>query len=111
MIRSAQREVLDAIVVGAGMVGAATALALARAGLKVALVERHPHAPPQSSDPVELRVVAIAPHAQRLLASLGVWSSGSGAPGFAPRLAAALRGFAGAFGTGLAMGALGVSVI
>jgi ubiquinone biosynthesis UbiH/UbiF/VisC/COQ6 family hydroxylase len=78
MIRSAQREVLDAIVVGAGMVGAATALALARAGLKVALVERHPHAPPQSSDPVELRVVAIAPHAQRLLASLGVWSDIAG---------------------------------
>ena len=74
MIRSTHREMLDAVIVGAGMVGAATALGLARAGLKVALIERHPQAPPQAGDPVELRVVAIAPHAQRLLTSLGVWS-------------------------------------
>jgi 2-octaprenyl-3-methyl-6-methoxy-1,4-benzoquinol hydroxylase/2-octaprenylphenol hydroxylase len=41
--------------------------------LRVALVERHPQAPPQAADDVDLRVVAIAPHAQRLLATLGVW--------------------------------------
>ena len=64
---------LDAVIVGAGMVGAATALGLARAGLKVALVEHNPVAPPQPADPVDLRVVAIAPHAQRLLSELGVW--------------------------------------
>ena len=64
---------LDAVIVGAGMVGAATALGLARAGLKVALVEHNPFAPPQPADPVYLRVVAIAPHAQRLLSELGVW--------------------------------------
>jgi 2-octaprenyl-3-methyl-6-methoxy-1,4-benzoquinol hydroxylase/2-octaprenylphenol hydroxylase len=56
------------------MVGAAAALGLARAGLRVALVERHPQAPPQAADDVDLRVVAIAPHAQRLLATLGVWA-------------------------------------
>lgn len=65
---------LDAVIVGAGMVGAATALGLARAGLKVALVEQNPAAPPLPGDPVDLRVVAIAPHAQRLLSDLGVWS-------------------------------------
>lgn len=64
---------MDAVIVGAGMVGAATALALARTGLKVALIERHPVAPPLPADPVDLRVVAIAPHAQRLLSQLGVW--------------------------------------
>ena len=64
---------LDAVIVGAGMVGAATALGLARAGLKVALVEHNPVSPPQPVDPVDLRVVAIAPHAQRLLSELGVW--------------------------------------
>lgn len=74
MIKTAGREAIDAIIVGAGMVGAATALALSRAGLKVALIERHPVAAPQPLDPVELRVVAIAPHAQRLLAELGVWA-------------------------------------
>jgi 2-octaprenyl-3-methyl-6-methoxy-1,4-benzoquinol hydroxylase/2-octaprenylphenol hydroxylase len=42
--------------------------------LRVALVERHPQAPPQAADDVDLRVVAIAPHAQRLLATLGVWA-------------------------------------
>ena len=74
MIRSAGRELIDAVIVGAGMVGAATALALARAGLKVAVIERHPVRPPQPGEPVDLRVVAIAPHAQRLLSELGVWT-------------------------------------
>ncbi|MBK9654400.1 MAG: UbiH/UbiF/VisC/COQ6 family ubiquinone biosynthesis hydroxylase [Rhodanobacteraceae bacterium] len=74
MIRSAGRELIDAVIVGAGMVGAATALALARAGLKVAVIERHPVSPPQPGEPVDLRVVAIAPHAQRLLSELGVWA-------------------------------------
>ena len=74
MIRSAGRELIDAVIVGAGMVGAATALALARAGLKVAVIERHPVSPPQPGEPVDLRVVAIAPHAQRLLSELGVWT-------------------------------------
>lgn len=70
---SRPRDVLDALIIGAGMVGAALALGLARAGLRVALVEPHPQFPPTASDPVDLRVVALAPHAQRLLAGLGVW--------------------------------------
>lgn len=67
------RDSLDALIIGAGMVGACAALALARAGLRVAMVERHPSVAPQLSEPFDLRVVAIAPHAQRLLSKLGVW--------------------------------------
>ncbi len=73
-MKPAGREALDAIIVGAGMVGAAAALGLARAGLRVALIERNPVVPPATGDDVGLRVVAIAPHAQRLLDSLGVWA-------------------------------------
>ena len=74
MVKAAGREALDAVIVGAGMVGAAAALGLARAGLRVALIERHPPVAPHAADDVDLRVVAIAPHAQRLLDSLGVWA-------------------------------------
>lgn len=77
-MRGPGREVLDAVIVGAGMVGAAAALGLARAGLRVALIERLPVAPPTTSEPVDLRVVAIAPHAQRLLSTLGVWADIAG---------------------------------
>jgi 2-octaprenyl-3-methyl-6-methoxy-1,4-benzoquinol hydroxylase/2-octaprenylphenol hydroxylase len=73
-MKPAAREALDAVIVGAGMVGAAAALGLARAGLRVALIERNPVAPPAIGADVDLRVVAVAPHAQRLLDSLGVWA-------------------------------------
>jgi ubiquinone biosynthesis UbiH/UbiF/VisC/COQ6 family hydroxylase len=73
-MRAAGRDYLDAVIVGAGMVGAAAALGLARAGLKVALVEQHPVSPPQTSEPVDARVVALAPHSQQLLSQLGVWN-------------------------------------
>jgi ubiquinone biosynthesis UbiH/UbiF/VisC/COQ6 family hydroxylase len=68
------RERLDALIVGAGMVGAACALGLARAGLRVALVEDQAARPPAATEPLDLRVVAIAPHAQALLERLGVWA-------------------------------------
>lgn len=59
------------VVVGAGLVGAATALALARQGLRVALVERAtPPAPTEIWDP---RIYALTPANQRWLAGLGVW--------------------------------------
>lgn len=72
-MRMRERDRLDAVVVGAGMVGASAALALEREGLKVALVEDRPTDAPTAAAPVDIRVVAIAPHAQRLLAELGVW--------------------------------------
>lgn len=75
---------LDAIVVGAGAVGGALALSLARDGFEVALVEaREPR--PWQADAVDLRVVALAPDARALLDDLGVW------PGIAAARAGAYR--------------------
>lgn len=77
-----RRELLDVVVVGAGVVGATAALAFARDGLQVALVEaREPvrwrPAPadsnPLDSTPADLRVYAFAPDNAALLDDLGVW--------------------------------------
>jgi len=69
-----RREVLDAIVVGAGVVGASTALALALQGRRVALVEaREPE--PWRADAPDLRVYALAPDARALIDALGAWSA------------------------------------
>lgn len=71
---SNRRGALDAVVAGGGVVGAATALMLAREGLSVALVEpRHPNA--WASATRDLRVYAFAPDNVRLLDDIGVWSS------------------------------------
>lgn len=61
----------QAVVVGAGLVGTATALALARQGLMVALVERQPPAVP--SEAWDTRIYAISPAHQRFLERLGAW--------------------------------------
>jgi 2-octaprenylphenol hydroxylase len=66
---------LDVAVVGGGMVGAAAALALARAGLAVALLEAREPAPWHAADEVDLRVVGLAPSSLALLDELGVWTS------------------------------------
>lgn len=67
-----RRGVLDVVVVGSGVVGAAAALSLARDGLAVALVE--PRAPtPWSPASPDLRVYAFAPDNAALLEDLGVW--------------------------------------
>ena len=63
----------DVVIVGAGMVGAALALKLARAGFDVAVVESRAPAPWRAGDEVDLRVVALAPSAVRLLEDVGVW--------------------------------------
>jgi 2-octaprenyl-3-methyl-6-methoxy-1,4-benzoquinol hydroxylase/2-octaprenylphenol hydroxylase len=66
---------LDVAVVGGGMVGAATALALARAGFATALLEARAPAPWSVQDEVDLRVVGLAPSSIALLDELGVWTS------------------------------------
>lgn len=66
---------LDVAVVGGGMAGAASALALARAGLSVALLEARAPKPWSADDEVDLRVVGLAPSSITLLDSLGVWPS------------------------------------
>ena len=66
------RARLDVAVAGGGVVGAACALALARAGLQVALVEARP-APRWLAEQPDLRVYALAPDNAALLDALGVW--------------------------------------
>ncbi len=69
-----RRGSLDAVVAGGGVVGAATALMLAREGLSVALVEpRHPH--PWEPTSRDLRVFAFALDNARLFDDLGVWAA------------------------------------
>ena len=67
-----RRNPLDAVVAGGGVIGAATALMLAREGQSVALVEpRHP--PAWTLQARDLRVYALAPDNARLLEDLGIW--------------------------------------
>ena len=66
---------LDVAVVGGGMVGAAAALALARAGFATALLEARAPAAWQAASEVDLRVVGLAPSSLELLDELGVWTS------------------------------------
>jgi ubiquinone biosynthesis UbiH/UbiF/VisC/COQ6 family hydroxylase len=75
MSRAPERD-FDVLVVGAGMVGAATALMLARKRFRVAVVEREVLSrlkPPSAEDPFDLRVSAVSPASRALLARLGVW--------------------------------------
>ena len=70
-----RRNELDAIIVGAGAIGSAVALALARDGFEVALVEARTPKSWRVEDDVDLRVVALAPDARDLLASVDVWTT------------------------------------
>jgi 2-octaprenylphenol hydroxylase len=64
----------DVAIVGAGMVGAALALSLARAGFDVVVIEPRPPAPWRREDDVDLRVVALAPSSVGLFERLDVWT-------------------------------------
>jgi 2-octaprenyl-3-methyl-6-methoxy-1,4-benzoquinol hydroxylase len=69
-----RRAGIDAVVTGGGVVGAACALALARSGLEVALVEGAVPAPWRREHP-DLRVYAFAADNAALLGALGVWDA------------------------------------
>lgn len=64
-------ERYQVVIVGAGLVGAAAALALGRQGVRVALVERRP--PPPPGDAWDTRIYAISPASQRFLERIGAW--------------------------------------
>lgn len=65
----------DAIVIGGGMVGAATALGLAQIGLQVAIVERTPIPHFSPSLPYDIRISAISAGSVNLLKQLNVWGN------------------------------------
>lgn len=64
----------DIAIVGAGMVGATLACALADSGLKVLLLEAQAPTPFSAAQPHDLRVSALSPASQILLENLGVWA-------------------------------------
>ncbi len=66
----------DAVVVGAGVVGCAAALALAECGCEVLLLDaRLPESTmPAAGDEYDLRVFALAQGSRRLLERLGAWA-------------------------------------
>ena len=64
----------DVIVVGAGMVGAALALALGRHDFKVALVDAHAPQLEWPQDGYDIRVSAITRASQQVFESLDAWS-------------------------------------
>jgi ubiquinone biosynthesis UbiH/UbiF/VisC/COQ6 family hydroxylase len=66
---------LDVAVVGGGMVGAAAAVALAREGFAVALVDAREPAVWHADEDVDLRVVGLAPSSVLLLERLGTWEA------------------------------------
>lgn len=63
----------DVVIVGGGMVGAVAACALARGGIKVALLETHE--PPRSwpGEPADTRVSALTKATQNILEMLDAW--------------------------------------
>lgn len=64
----------DCVVIGGGMVGAASALTLAQLGLRVALVEQFEPKPFSPEQELDLRVSAISLASQYLLEQVGAWT-------------------------------------
>lgn len=69
------RPDFDVVVIGGGLVGAAAAIALARIGLKLAVVEAAPAPELPRDGSWDSRIYAISPGNMRFLDSLGAWSA------------------------------------
>ncbi|REL26323.1 FAD-dependent oxidoreductase [Thalassotalea euphylliae] len=63
----------DVLIVGGGMIGAATALSLAELGLKVVMFEQHQPQAFSNEQAFDLRVSAISLASENLLQDLGAW--------------------------------------
>lgn len=68
-------QTFDVIVVGAGIVGAAAALAAGGADARVALVEPAPPRPPDRNDGWDSRIYTVSPGNVGWLEALGVWQA------------------------------------
>jgi 2-octaprenylphenol hydroxylase len=66
-------ERYEVIVCGGGMVGAATACALAHGGVEVALLERFNPGRQWPPEPIDIRVSALTKASQNILDMLGAW--------------------------------------
>ena len=64
----------EVIVCGGGMVGAATACALAHGGVRVALLEKFNPERQWPAEPVDIRVSALSKASQNILEMLGAWT-------------------------------------
>ena len=62
---------MDVVIVGAGLVGASLAAALAGSGLRLALIEREP--PPVPSPDWDSRIYALTPASVAFLDDVGAW--------------------------------------
>lgn len=78
-------ESFDVAIVGAGLVGASLAAALAPSGLSVALIEPRAPAPPPAN--WDSRVYAVSPGSVAFLADIGAWKSVAGGDRDASRVA------------------------
>ncbi|MDN3700055.1 2-octaprenyl-3-methyl-6-methoxy-1,4-benzoquinol hydroxylase [Vibrio artabrorum] len=65
----------DVVVVGGGMIGAATAIGLAKQGLRVAVIEGFSPEAFHQSQAMDIRVSAISQASADLLEELGAWQS------------------------------------
>lgn len=81
----------DAAIVGTGIAGLASALALARRGLRVGLLGPRAALPAAAPDVYDPRVYAISPASRDFLAALGAWAS-LPAERLAPVVAMAVHG-------------------
>lgn len=64
---------VDIVIAGGGMVGATAALALARGGFDVAVIEAHTPQSETGKGNYDLRVSAISPRSERIFRALGAW--------------------------------------